>query len=291
MDSFQSHHACLISGSTNLKPMKGYEKDYLVKSQPAGFVFCSRIPTQDELITHYESYGREDYLSPITVKRYGQILDDFEKYRKTGKMLDVGCGIGLFLAAAKERGWEVYGTEFTDKAISICKSKGITMQQGRMDAAWFAENEFDVITSFEVLEHINNPLEEMSNIQRILRPGGLFYFTTPNFNAIARYSLKTNYNVICYPEHLCYYTKRTINYLMKKSGFKKLKLKATGISMTRIRISMKKSNEALISPTSTDEKIRESFESNKLMGFIKNCINVVFSLTGTGSSLKGWYIK
>jgi 2-polyprenyl-3-methyl-5-hydroxy-6-metoxy-1,4-benzoquinol methylase len=291
VDTFQSHKACLLTGSTNLQPMKGYEKDYLVKSRPLGFVFSARIPTEEELIKHYESYGREDYLSPITVKRYGQLLDQFEKYRKTGKILDVGCGIGLFLTSAKERDWKVYGTEFTDKAIEICKAKGINMHQGRLDPTWFAQNEFDIITSFEVLEHINNPLEEMSNIHTILRPGGLFYFTTPNFNAIARYYLKSNYNVICYPDHLCYYTKKTINYLMKKSGFRKLKLLATGISLTRIKFSMKKNNEAMISPTSTDEKIRETFESNRLMGFIKKCINGVFSLTSTGSSLKGWYIK
>lgn len=123
MTEFQQHTECLISGSTDLRPVKGYEKHYLVKSHPVGFVFCSRIPSTEELIKYYEGYGRQDYLSPITVKRYHELLDEFEKYRKTGKILDIGCSIGLFLTEAQKRGWEVHGTEFTDDAIEICKEK------------------------------------------------------------------------------------------------------------------------------------------------------------------------
>src|SRR5215211_5801758 len=127
MEKFSSHPACLISGSKKLKPLKGYEKHYLVKS-PVGFVFCSRIPTTPELISHYSGYPRDTYLSPITIKRYNELLDEFEKFRKTGKLLEVGCGSGHFLHEAKKRGWDVYGTEFTDDAIEKCRQYGIKME-------------------------------------------------------------------------------------------------------------------------------------------------------------------
>jgi 2-polyprenyl-3-methyl-5-hydroxy-6-metoxy-1,4-benzoquinol methylase len=292
MENFQQHKQCLISGSTKLIPMKGYERHYLVKSSPVGFVFCSRIPTTPELIKHYEGYGRQDYLSPITVKRYHELLDGFEKYRKTGKILDVGCGIGLFLVEAQKRGWEVYGTEFTDKAIEICEKNGIRMQQGKLDPTWYKEGMFDIVTSFEVIEHINNPVEEVRNINKILRPGGLFYFTTPNFNALERYFLKADYNIIGYPEHLSYYTKHTVNYLLTNNGFKKMKIQTTGISLTRIKTSINsKSTESYVSATSTDEKLRTSLEKNKLSLFLKKSMNGVLNVLGIGSSLKGWYIK
>lgn len=290
-DVAQHHTKCLISGSEKLKPLKGYERHYLVKSQPVGFIFCSRIPTVTELISYYDKYPRNDYLSPVTVKRYNELLDQFEKYRKTGKMLDVGCGIGLFLIEAKKRGWEVYGTEFTDRAIEICREKGIQMEQGKLDPAWYTENSFDVVTSWEVMEHINNPLEEVSNIRQILRPGGLFFFTTPNFNAFERYVLKSNYNVIEYPEHLCYYTKRTMNYLLKNNGFSREKMTTTGISLTRIRTSMKQGKEKLISATSTDELLRTSLEKNIIKRGLKNTVNGILNLLGIGNSLKGWYVK
>jgi 2-polyprenyl-3-methyl-5-hydroxy-6-metoxy-1,4-benzoquinol methylase len=139
----------------------------------------------------------------------------------------VGCGIGYFLEEAKKRGWEVYGTEFTDEAIEICEAKGINMQKGVLSPEDFDPNSFDVITSFEVLEHINNPQEEITNFHKILRKGGLVYLTTPNFNSLLRYRLKSAYNVITYPEHLSYYTKRTIHRLFKNKGFKNYKLPAS----------------------------------------------------------------
>jgi 2-polyprenyl-3-methyl-5-hydroxy-6-metoxy-1,4-benzoquinol methylase len=292
MENYQQHTECLVSGSKKLKPLKGYEKHYLVKSSPLGFVFCSRIPTQEELVKHYEGYSRDNYLSPITIKRYYELLDEFEKYRKTGKILDIGCGTGLFLAEAQKRGWEVHGTEFTDKAIEICKKKNIRMHQGKLDPAWFPDETFDIITSFEVLEHINNPVEEVRNINKILRTGGLFYFTTPNFNAVERFFLKSNYNVIGYPEHLSYYTKHTVNYLLSGNGFKKKKLRTTGISLTRIRTSLNKnSKEDYVGKTSTDEKLRVSLEKNKLSVFAKQSVNAVLNGLSIGSSMKGWFEK
>lgn len=291
MEPYSKHTKCLISGSEILKPLKGYEKDFLVKSKPVGFVFCSRIPTADELSAHYNKYSREDYLSPLTVKRYHQLLDEFEPYRQTGRILDVGCGVGFFLSVAKERGWEVYGTEYTDKAIAKCREKGINMQQGKLDPAWFPEGYFDIISSFEVIEHINNPVEEVTNMCRLLRKGGLFYFTTPNFNALERYLLKDKYNIIEYPEHLSYYTKRTVNYLLTHQGFARKKLVTTGVSVTRIKTSLRMSRERYVSSVSTDENIRLGMEKSGFKRAMKNAVNGLLNLFGIGNSLKGWYIK
>jgi 2-polyprenyl-3-methyl-5-hydroxy-6-metoxy-1,4-benzoquinol methylase len=61
------------------------------------------------------------------------------------------------------------------------------MKEGALSVSMFEENYFDVITSFEVMEHLNNPHVELRAISRLLRPGGLFYCTTPNFNSAMRY--------------------------------------------------------------------------------------------------------
>lgn len=294
--AFQQHTQCLISGSKDLRPLTGYERHYLVKSHPLGFVFSSRIPTDKELAQHYATYNRDEYYSPITRERYRQLLAEWEPFRKTNKILDIGCGTGFFLDVAKEMGWEVYGTEFTDDAVNICKNKGINMQTGRLNAGWYNPEQFDVITSFEVMEHIYNPIEEVQNIHHILRKGGLFYLTTPNFNAVERYMLKDNYNVITYPEHLCYYTPKTLNYLFTRNGFRKMRVMTTGISFTRIKLSNRKAGdikpaEAIVSATSTDEIMRVRSESNILLKLAKNIVNGMLNLTRTGNSLKGWYIR
>ncbi len=94
-----------------------------------------------------------------------------------------------------------------------------------MNAENYDLESFDVITSFEVIEHINNPSEELNTFNRLLRKKGLVYVTTPNFNSLLRYRFKAAYDVICYPEHLSYYTKSTIKNYFKNQDFKELKFR------------------------------------------------------------------
>ena len=250
-------------------------------------LFFQKIPSKQELIDHYDGYGRNDYLSPITIIRYNELLDKFEKFKKTKKILDVGCGIGYFLEIASKRGWEVYGTEYTKDAINICKSKGINIQEGKLNPQNYLVEEFDVITSFEVLEHINNPIEEISNFYKILRKGGLVYLTTPNFNSVSRFYLKSDYNIITYPEHLSYYTTRTLKKLFRKINFKIHNLETTGISITRIKTSKGVSKQPFISEFSDDERIRRQIEKKPLLKITKKkIINSMLTLFGIGNSLK-----
>lgn len=285
------HNKCLITGKKDLYSLKGYEKDFLVKSKSSGFVFCSRIPTEEELFKHYSNYpigyGAD---SKITTIRVNEVLDGFEKFRKTNKLLDVGCGPGLFLIEAKKRGWEVYGTEFTDNQLAYLNDKGIKTLKGKLTNDSFEDELFDVIISSEVIEHINNPLEEMKHFHRLLRKGGLVYITTPNFNAIERFLLKGDYAIIEYPEHLCYYTPKTIDLLLTNNGFNKLKITTTGVSIARIKKSIKRKNNESTEHVSSDESLREQLEFG-YKRYIKLFINGLLNLFGIGNSLKAWYVK
>jgi len=291
MTNSSFHTKCLITNAQDLYPLKGYEKNYLVKSKSSGFVFCSKIPTEEEILNHYNNYpigyGAD---STITTIRINEVLDGFEKFRKNNKMLDVGCGPGLFLIEAKKRGWEVYGTEFTDKQLVYLKDKGINTLKGKLTNNSFEDGLFDVIISSEVIEHINNPVEEMQQFHRLLRKGGVVYITTPNFNALERYLLKGDYEIIEYPEHLSYYTPTTINLLLTNNGFEKLKITTTGISIARIKKGIKRKNNESIEQISSDEALREQLE----IGYkrhIKSFINGMLNFLGIGNSLKVWYVK
>ena len=285
------HTSCLICDSNQLKALAPYHQTHLVKCNQCSFVFAQKIPSTQELIDYYDGYGRNDYLSPITIKRYNELLDEMEKYRKTNRILDVGCGIGYFLEVAKEHGWEVYGTEYTDKALEICREKGIHMQEGKLDPSQFDGESFDIITSFEVLEHINNPVEETTNFHALLRSGGLVYLTTPNFNSLLRHRLKERYDVITYPEHLSYYTPKTLHRLFTNSGFLKQKIQTTGISLTRLRTSQGQTSQAFISETSDDEQLRNKIEDKAHLQLAKKMVNGTLTMFGVGDSLKGWFIK
>lgn len=291
MNTPQKHTHCLLCNGTQLAVLPEYRATHLVQCGTCSFVFAQQIPSEQELIAHYEGYSRNDYLSPITIKRYHELLDTFEPYRKTGKLLDVGCGIGYFLEVAKERGWEVYGTEYTDEAMAICREKGISMQQGKLTPSNYSPEQFDIITSFEVIEHINNPQEEIAHFSSLLRVGGLVYVTTPNFNSLLRYRLKSDYDVITYPEHLSYYTPKTIKYLFKKNGFNIHKILTTGISISRLKSGKSGVQQEYISESSDDEKMRQKMEEKWHLKVAKKAINSLLTLFGKGDSLKGYFVK
>ncbi len=290
MTNFSVFDRCIVCESTKLKDLPNYEKAYLCQCRNCDMVFTKRIPSKEELESYYSNYGTNHYRSKLTIKRYNELLDVFEKNRKTNNILDIGCGVGFFLEEAKKKGWNVYGSEYGEKLVTICEEKGIKMHNGTI-AEFTSEVKFDIITSFEVIEHINDPISELKKVHKLLRPKGLFYCTTPNFNSVLRFYLKKDYNVISYPEHLSYYTPKTIHQLFKRNHFKKNWIKTTGISITRLKTSLGKSKEKMVSDRSSDELIRNKIESNNILLGMKRLANKLLSLLGLGMTIKALYEK
>lgn len=212
-------------------------------------------------------------------------------YRQSGKMLDVGCGPGHFLVTAARLGWEVYGTEYSDTLYQVCADKGIRMALGPLDPADYEPDSFDVLTSFDVLEHINNLLEELAKFYRLLRPGGLVYCTPPNFNALQRYQLGPEYSIISYPEHLSYSTRKTLQEVFERAGFKTLEVATTGISLSGAKLKSKSETQKITGQDAPDEIARQKIESNALLGLAKSVANGLLSATGTRLTLKGYFRK
>lgn len=287
-----THTTCILCGSKELKPLPDYAEHHLVSCAACSHVFSNAIPSQEELNAFYNSdYDRTTYFSPVTEKRYNELLDGFEKYRTTGKILDIGCGYGFFLETARKRGWQVYGTEVSDEACQICREKGIEMHCGKFEESELETESFDIVVSFEVIEHLQNPVEIVQGIHKVLRKGGLCYVTTPNYNAYLRYKLKAKYDVIDYPNHLSYFTSKTLKQLFETEQFNTLKTKTTGISITRSRTSKGNSKQQYVSETSDDEMLRYRIEKRRVLRFAKQFTNFCLNLAGIGVSLKGWFVK
>jgi 2-polyprenyl-3-methyl-5-hydroxy-6-metoxy-1,4-benzoquinol methylase len=287
------HKSCFLCGSTKIKTLKGYEEHELAKCSACSFVFMQKIPTDQELINYYSVYAYKDEKAipePTRVSIEG-LVGRFSPYRKNNRILDVGCGEGWILEIAKENGWEVYGTEYSSRAIEICKAKGIKMYTGVLNPDQMDVKEFDVIISSETVEHINNPKEDFNNISGLLRKGGLVYVTTPNFNSYLRRMLKSKYDIIKYPEHLSYYTRPTLNALLTSCGLKKVKLLTTGMSLTHYQVSVDTTKQSLDKSTSADEKLRRKIVKSPMLKFIKKIVNGILTFFGLGMTLKAYYVK
>ncbi|MCA1709070.1 MAG: class I SAM-dependent methyltransferase, partial [Actinobacteria bacterium] len=189
--AYPVHTRCLVCGSPDLAALQGYERCYLTRCEACRFVFVSRVPTPKELDEHYSLTYREneqgyEWLSPVTSKRFDEWLEMMAPYRgERSRILDVGCGVGHFLVHAQQRGWEAHGTEYPEYAVEICRRHGIEMHAGPLRPENYEPESFDVVTSLGVIEHINNPLDEVRKIHALLRPGGLCWVTTPNWNSLS----------------------------------------------------------------------------------------------------------
>lgn len=286
----ETHERCLLCASAALRALKGYERCALVRCRACGFVFAQWIATDRELKEHYtrtyaDNTDGYEWLSPVTSKRFNQWLDRLESARRLNRLLDVGCGVGHFLKHAKDRGWDVYGTEYPDNAVATCRAKGITMHAGPLDETNYAPGSFDVITWLGVIEHITNPDEDLGRMSRLLRPGGVLYLTTPNFNSLSRRLLRSRWNVIAYPEHLSYYTASTLARLLERHGFRRRRVEVTGFSVSRLAASLNRKPVKYVSPTCADEKIRVALEGHRALALVKRLVNATLTLTRTGDEL------
>jgi 2-polyprenyl-3-methyl-5-hydroxy-6-metoxy-1,4-benzoquinol methylase len=157
------------------------------------------------------------------------------------------------------------------------------MHEGLIQS-FVTSNEFDVITSFEVLEHITDTNEHVAAIQKLMRRGGLFYFTTPNFNSFSRKWLGGKWKIIEYPEHLTYFTSQTAEKLLVKAGLQKLNVISTGITLRQFPNDGKHY-------ASSEEQFRNSIESNSSLRFAKHFVNFWLTQLNLGDSLKGYFVK
>ena len=291
---------CPICENTDLSYLKGYQKLYLFKCAKCNFVFDQRVPSSKELHDCYSIYSYSD-LRPVskeTLNSFNKLLDYFEQYRDIGNILDLGCGQGDFLIEAKKRNWNVYGSEYSESATGLCEKRGIIMYQGDLTKNIFDDIKFDVIASFEVIEHINNPNEFMSIVNHKLQEKGLVYCTTPNFNSLLRYFEKDRFQMIVYPNHISFYTKDSIRYLGRKNNFKSLKVKTTGLDIGRL-ITLYKSNKNedisvyLKNNTTRDisDNVRKMANTNLVLSFVKVVINYFLSIFGKGDTLKVFWVK
>jgi 2-polyprenyl-3-methyl-5-hydroxy-6-metoxy-1,4-benzoquinol methylase len=152
--------------------------------------------------------------------RWDPNLHVLEGVRQTGRILDVGCATGEFLAAAQARGWEGYGVEVAPQAAAIAeKLYGVRVHVGTLDTAPWPDGWFDAVTLWDVIEHVPSPRAYVERIARLVRPGGMFAVSTPNIRSLTYGLIGRDWWVVGPNAHIYYFAPRTLVRLLSDYGF------------------------------------------------------------------------
>lgn len=150
------------------------------------------------------------------------------------KLLDLGCSAGFFLEAAQRRGFAVQGVEFSRHAVAMADASvrdKIAVADLQVYLA-SAKGRFDVITAFDIVEHIDNPLQFIHPVRDALVKGGLAVVATPDTGHILRYLMGSRWPMIQPMQHPVLFSRRGLTRLMTRSGFEVLAVQTTRKTLT-----------------------------------------------------------
>lgn len=144
------------------------------------------------------------------------------------RILDIGCATGLFLSYMKNIGWETFGVEICHSAAEYGnRERDVNIFTGTLDKADYPADFFDVIHLSHVIEHINEPDSFISEIYRILKPGGVIYCTTPNVDGLQARIFKKKWRSAI-ADHMILYSVKTLKSILRKNGLSVKKHKTWG---------------------------------------------------------------
>jgi len=206
--------------------------------RPSWTIADNRVHTMDlaSLQTH------ADRLRNFPAKKYAQELKYMETYRKSGRLLDVGCGDGKFLLAASGRAWNVSGVEIAPEQAALCRERfGLDVRCGTLDEAGFESGAFDVVRLNQVIEHVAEPLNLLREIGRALRPGGLLSLSTINIKSFSYFFQRERWVHLGGPsnEHIVFFSRQTLDRALTATGFKSLRWNTSGCRL-RSRATLEK---------------------------------------------------
>jgi 2-polyprenyl-3-methyl-5-hydroxy-6-metoxy-1,4-benzoquinol methylase len=195
-----------------------------------------------------------------------------QKYASGTDLLDIGCAQGFFLSSASQAGYTTKGIEISQDAAEYARREfSLDVEAKPFEELWFAENHFDVVTLWQVLEHVPYPLMILKEVHRILKPGGLLVVSTPNIEGIPAKILRKRWWDIK-RLHINQFTTKTLTDILQNSDFKNISsVSYRGFVSLSILLTM------MLKYIDTYERLKALFEPDSILGKILNRIMLMYS--------------
>lgn len=213
----------------------------MVQCRICGLVYTNPRWTLNHLLrTRYtREYFEKEYI-PTHGELRRQARDRLRAIRrlrpKADRLLDIGCGTGIFLDSARKEGWDVVGVELSDYAANYARRKmKLPVITGTVMDTELDNDSFDLVTLWDVIEHLHNPREALTRIHHLLKADGLVALSTPNFGSLAANLLGKRWGFVGPGEHIYLFTPETLHRMLSRTGFEVIEMQTPHLNVEGIR--------------------------------------------------------
>lgn len=197
------------------------EKYTLVRCPECSLVWLRNPPRPEEMSRHYTA-AYDKMISDAGENSPGRWRDRniaLAPYKQSGSLLDLGCSSGAFLQSLRGEHWKLFGIEMSPESANQARNRtGAQIFTGDILKADFAPGSFDVITCFDVFEHLYEPKKIITKIAEWLKPNGIFYVLVPNIDSAEGRVFRTYWHGLELPRHLFHYSPTSLRYLAESVG-------------------------------------------------------------------------
>ena len=201
----------------------------ILRCRQCGLVYANPRPGGEEVLEAYQEvedplYLQEEMGRLLTFRRHVSTMEEVVGFSQESasqerhRLLDVGCYTGLFLKAAQERGWGAWGVEPCHWAVEEGQRQGLAILEGTLNDLSLPAESFDVLTFWDVVEHLTDPCATFVEAWRILKPGGWIIIQTMDVESWPARFLGSHWPWLM-EMHLYYFSPSTLGHMLQQAGF------------------------------------------------------------------------
>jgi len=268
----------------------------IVKCTSCSVVYLSSVDHsfQSDLYEYYSDHilctHTSSKAASLNCKSYLRVLRKLQKYTSSSisSILDVGCGDGSFVEFCIKHGFNCQGIELSSSAVSLAQARNLPVTLSSVFDLNLNSHSFDLITLFEVIEHVDEPLKLIERLASLLSESGLLYLTTPNFFSVERFILQSKWPVF-HSEHITYFTSYQLRRLIQQR-YPTLELVHCSTrnvdiaSIFKILSSRSKKPSPTASANQATQSLRRLIYSNPFLRLAKLIVDLILHLLLIGST-------
>jgi len=219
--------ACPICDGTTFNDLFSKNEEPFVECMQCSLTMINPRPVYANILKGYTEDYSQGYINKRDkkIRRAKRRIHKMKKIIPEGRWLDIGCSAGFILSVAKEANYETFGVEIDPLGVKYAREAlGLdNIFQGTFEEHQFNENFFDIITLYDVIEHVQDLNETVKELKRILSVNGVIEIWTPDIGHWRVPKALIEWDAIKPSKHLYYFNKNTLPMLLNKHGLKIIK--------------------------------------------------------------------